>query len=101
MAVFFFQKILFFAVNTIVFPSCYIPIGVRADCVWTFPCLEGSLHGQVCRGKGARCIQVGVGGFECACPEGEDGCQESSSYSSTEEEEEYGGQKVISSGDVS
>ena len=69
--------------------------------MWTFPCLEGSLHGQVCRGKGARCIQVGVGGFECACPEGEDGCQESSSYSSAEEEKEYGGQKVISSGDVS
>ena len=44
---------------------------------------------------------MGVGGFECACPEGEDGCQESSSYSSAEEEEEYGGQKVISSGDVS
>ena len=42
--------------------------GIKAGCVWTFPCLsEGS---GVC--DGATCVQSGTEGYECKCPEG--GC---------------------------
>ncbi len=45
--------------------------GVKADCVWTFPCLEKDAGSKRCH-KGASCVQKGTGGYECKCPGGED-----------------------------
>ena len=77
-------------------PDVRETLGIRAKCVWSFPCLEDP---AVCAGgpgnggddKYPMCVQKGTQGFECRCQDGICGGSSSSSGITNDamEEEEW------------